>query len=216
MFGARALHCNSASHDIGLNCSIDPARHHLRCLSESDEDEASRFFQAGLLAHRMNHYAETQKFDLDSGESYPGFEQELKAWVSALPRWSDVKNSVIGAFAERLADTLSARFEDPTCLVAEAALLFCHKDSVKFFHVRELAEKVNDLLLGRHSDVKFEDRKIGSVLKNLGIHANRVTKGYRVNLTPEVRQRIHAVATLYRVLSTQPNVIRCADCKKDQ
>jgi len=214
MFGARALHCNSASHDSGLNCSVDPARHHLRCLSESDEDEASRFFQARLLAYRMSHYADAQTFELDSSESYLGLEQELKAWVSALPRGSDVKNSVIGAFAERRADSLSDRFEDPTCLVAEAALMFCHKEGSKHFYVRELAERVNDLLMGRHANVEFEDRKIGSVLKSLGIHANRVTRGYRVNLTPEVRQRIHAVATAYRVLSAQPSLVRCADCRR--
>jgi len=216
IFGARAVHCNSLSHEIGLVCRLDPARRHLACLSESDEEAASQFFQADLLAYRMSHYADVQKFEVDSNENYVGLEDEIKAWLAAIPRGSDLEDSVLRAFAERSAETESARFEDPTCLVAEAALLFCHKESTKFFYIRELAEVVNDLLKGRHADVKFEDRKIGAVLRNVGIHATRVTKGFRVNLSPEMRQRIHAVATAYRVLSAQPDVVRCADCKMPQ
>ncbi len=216
IFGARALHCHSPSQGIGLSVSVDPARHHLPCLTENDEQQQSHFFQERLLSYRMRHYSGVQDNEIDCDESYLGFHNEMKAWIGALPRGSDVKHSVINAFAERREESLSRRFEDPRCLVAEAALLFCHKDSVKHFYVGELGERVNDLLAGRHVHLKLEDRKIGSVLKNLGIHANRVTKGYRVTLTPKIRQRIHAVATAYRVLSTQPSVVRCDDCKKDQ
>ena len=216
MFGARALHCHCPSQNIGLSASIDPARRHLPCLTEKNEEEASSYFQARLLAYRMTCYEDVQKFEVDYREGNLGIEQEMRTWLAAVPRGSDLKNSITRAFAERREESMSARFDDPRCLVAEAALMFCHRTSTKYFYVGELAEKVNDLSLGRHTDVKLEDRKVGSLLKNLGIHATRVTKGFRVTLTPQVRQRIHSVATAYRVLSTEPKVTRCADCKKDQ
>ena len=90
--------------------------------------------------------------------------------------------------------------------------MFCHRKGAEHFYVRELAEKVNDLLLGRHADFKLEHRKIGSVLKNLGIRTHRVTRGYRVKLEESRRKRIHHIANSYRVLSITPKINHCAHC----
>jgi hypothetical protein len=91
--------------------------------------------------------------------------------------------------------------------------MFCHTPDAKHFLVRELAEKVNDLLIGRHADFKVEDRKIGSVLKALGVIKRRVTKGFRVDLTAETRNHLHHIGNVYQVLSAQAEVKSCAECK---
>ena len=108
----------------------------------------------------------------------------------------------------------AARYEDPKALVAEAALMFCHRKGAKEFLVRELAEKVNDLLVGRHAGFKLEDRKVGSLMRKLGIQAERRTQGYLVKLYPSVRERIHRIAAAYQSLPFQRRQnVRCAYCE---
>ena len=136
----------------------------------------------------------------------------MKTWLAAIREGSDVDQSVRHAFAEA-AMSRAMRFEDPKFLVIECALMFCHKKDAKQFFVRELAERVNDLLVGRHAGFQVEDRKVGSVLNDLGIQKRRVTKGFRVDLTQETRQRIHRLAFAYRVLSVQSDMNGCAECQ---
>jgi hypothetical protein len=100
-------------------------------------------------------------------------------------------------------------------LVVECALMFCHKKDTAYVFVRDLAEKVNDLLVGRHADFKVEDRKVGSVLNDLGIGKRRVTRGFRVDLTSEMRKRIHRIAVAYNVFAAESAVTNCADCRNN-
>jgi len=53
---------------------------------------------------------------------------------------------------------------------------------------------------------------VGLVLRSLGIHARRVTVGYKIVLTDAVRERIHFVARCYQVLSLEDGVVRCPQC----
>jgi hypothetical protein len=92
--------------------------------------------------------------------------------------------------------------------------MFCHRKGAEDFLVRELAEKVNDLLVGRHAGFKLEDRKVGSLMRKLGIQAERRTQGYRVKLYPSVRERIHRIAAAYQSLPFQRRQnVRCAYCE---
>jgi len=100
-------------------------------------------------------------------------------------------------------------------VVAEAALFFCHKPDAAHFFVGELAVKINDLLQGRHEESKLSPKRAGLVLRELGIHGERVTEGYRVVLTEVVRERIHQVAFDYRVLSLEDGVHRCRYCREE-
>jgi hypothetical protein len=98
-------------------------------------------------------------------------------------------------------------------VVAEAALFFCHKPNTDHFFIGDLAETANDLLTGRHDDRVLTDKKVGLLLRALGIHGERVVKGYKVSLTDGVRAQIHRVAEAYQVVAVQDGVSRCAHCK---
>jgi hypothetical protein len=213
-FGAHVLHCDSASGQIGLSVWINPTRLQFPNFTEDQERAMASQFQSRLVAYRMSYHARVRKFEIEAGATRSGVEDQLQTWLAALPEGSELKKSVSQAFAELNAELLGARYEDPKCLVAEAALMFCHRNAEHFL-VRELAEKVNDLLRGRHADFKLEDRKVGSVLKALGIRARRVTKGYRVKLDDAMRKRIHHIASAYQVLSIQSDAVRCAQCKSE-
>src|SRR5207248_717498 len=212
IFGARALRGSFPSDQVGISLSITPRRRVLPGFNETEDRARSDEFQSRLLAYRMDNVAQVRKFTLNAASIYLGIADQMTAWLASLPKDSEVEKSLFLSFAECQERRSAARFEDPKCLVAEAALLFSHRTGAEHFYVRELAEKVNDLLLGRHADVKLEHRKIGSVLKNLGIRTHRVTKGYRVKLDENMRKRIHSVADSYRVLSITPKTKHCVHC----
>ena len=86
------------------------------------------------------------------------------------------------------------------------ALIFCHKQQTDHFFIGDLAETVNDLLEGRHDDRVLTDKKVGLLLRALGIHGQRVVKGYKVSLTDGVREQIHRVAEAYQVVALQDGV----------
>jgi hypothetical protein len=214
IFGARALCCDSLRSQIGLNVSINPARRKLARLTETEERAMADFFQARLLAYRMIQHAEVQKSEIEPGVIDSSLADQLRTWSAAIAKSSDVRKSILVAFTQRN-DALSAdRYEDPKCLVAEAALMFCHRKGAEHFLVRELAEKINDLFVGRHAGFKLEDRKVGSILRELGIQAQRRTQGYRVKLDGPMRERIHRIAAAYQSLPFQRRQnVHCAYCE---
>lgn len=212
LFGARALTSHLPQAETGLKLSINPQRRILPALSEAEETEVTKQFQSQLLGYRFRFHSLGRSAEIESPISHPGLQDELRTWLAATWDIPDVRKSVLAAFAVRQEELSSARYEDPKCLVAEAALMFCHRGDAHFF-VGELGEKVNDLLAGRHAEYKFEDRKVGATLKELGIPAHRVTKGFRVELDDTARRRIHQVAAAYRVLSMQPATVRCELCE---
>ena len=73
---------------------------------------------------------------------------------------------------------------------------------------------MNDLLKARHEDSELSERKVGQLLRDLGIHGERVTKGYKIALTDAVRERIHQLAHADQVLPVQDGVSRCGHCSR--
>src|SRR5271166_3528389 len=76
------------------------------------------------------------------------------------------------------------------------------------------AETVNALLKGRHEESNLSAKRAGLVLRELGIHGERVAEGYKIELTDVVRERIHQLAFDYRVLSLEDGVRRCRYCRE--
>ena len=94
----------------------------------------------------------------------------------------------------------------------EAALCFCHDPSKQQFLVKEVADAVNALLVGRHEDREVNSKTVGTALRGLGLFAERVTKGFRVALTNDNSERIHRLAREYSVPSIQGGP-RCDQCE---
>jgi len=212
IFGARALHCESSNSQLGLSVFINPAQKALPTLPDREERVIADRFQSKLMAYRLSHHQQAQEFEAPESANQHGSADEMKTWLAAIGECPDLDQSIRHTFAERRAELSSVHYEDPKCLVIEAAFLFCHRKEAKHFFVRELTEKVNDLLLGRYADFELEDRKVGSVLSDLGIGRRRVTKGFRVDVTSKMRMRIHRIALAYNVLSFQAGVTHCAEC----
>ena len=204
-----------ATEEMGLSVFVHPARHSLPCFTEAEETKSAERYQSRLLALRMTRYAQVKEFELGKNETFPRWDDQQRTWLAAISECKELRTSMLAILARCRDDFAGTRFDDLKCLVAEAALMFCHRKEAQYFFVREATEKVNDLLLGRHVDLKLSDRMTGSLLRKLGIPASRVTKGFRVELNEATRRQIHEVAKAYEVLSLKKGAIRCAHCENE-
>lgn len=213
VYGAKALACDSWSTEgPGLRVSLSPSQRPLPVLTDTQEHAIAASFQSRLLRYRMLFHRQVREKKLEAGEFVPSIRDETRTWLAPICNSSDLTKSVAHWLSQRSEDLAGTRLCDPKCVVAEAALMFCHRRDAKFFYVRELREKVNDLFLGRHENLRLEDRKVGSLLRELGLCGKRVTAGYRINLVDSVREQVHRIANSYQVVSVQDRTVRCRYC----
>jgi hypothetical protein len=196
----------------GVRVSLSPAQEPPPTLTDASEREIANDFQSKLLRFRMVNYQRVCDAELDTRVFVPAMREEVRAWLAPICDCPDLRKSVLSSLMEQSRETEGARLSDERCVVAEAALLWCHKADTEQFFVRDLAKKVNDLLEGRHEERILTNKKVGLVLRDLGIKGERVVKGYRILLTESMRDKIHGIARAYRVISTQDGVARCGHC----
>ena len=196
----------------GVRVSLSPAQEPLPMLTDASEREIANDFQSKLLRFRMVNRQRVYDAELDTQAFVPAMREEVRAWLAPLCDCPDLRQSVLTSLMEQSREGEGAHLSDERCVVAEAALLFCHKADTEQFFVGDLAEKVNDLLEGRHEECILTNKKVGLVLRNLGIKGERVVKGFRILLTESMREKIHGIARAYRVISTQDGVARCRHC----
>ena len=213
VFGAKAFSADPAfANGIGLSLSLSPARDLLPTLTDASAKNIAADFQARLLRYRMVNLRRVRAARPDLRDFVPALRDEARAWLAPICDLPDLWNSVFGTLLQRSREIEGDRLSDDPCLVAEGALFFCHKADADHFFVRDLTEIVNAALKGRHEGRTLTDKKVGLLLRALGIRAHRVVRGYRISLTDEVRQQIHRIAGTYRVLSVQDGVARCRHC----
>ncbi len=212
-YGAKALSVDPESvHDIGMRVTLSPALDVPPMLTDAAEEESASDFQSKLLRYRMVNHHRVCAAQIDARAFVPAMRDEVRAWLAPVCDCPDLQRTVSGCLLQQSREVKAAGLADDLCLAAEAALFFCHKADTQQFFVGELAGRVNDLLKGRHEDRALTDKKVGLLLRALGIHGERVTKGYRILLTDSVREQIHAAARDYQVPSTQDGVARCRFC----
>lgn len=196
----------------GVRVSFSPAQEPLPTLTDASEKEIANDFQSKLLRFRMVNRQRVCDAELDTRVFVPAMREEVRAWLAPLCDCPDLRKSVTSSLLQQSQDVKGDRLSNDQCVVAEAALFFCHKPATEHFFIGDLAKTVNDLLKGRHEDRVLTDKKVGLLLRPLGIHGGRVVKGYRVLLTDPVREQIHRVAEAYQVVSVQDGIARCHHC----
>jgi hypothetical protein len=193
-----------------VRVSLPPVQDLLPTLTNAEE--AADDFQAKLLRYRLVNYRRVSQVQLDIGDFVPAMREEVRAWLAPVCDCPDLYKVVSNFLLQQSREGEGDRMSDDRCVVAEAALFFCHRSDTDHFFVGELAEMVNTLLTGRHDDRVLSDKKVGQLLRALGVHSERVVKGYKISLIDAVREQIHRVAKSYRVVSTQDGIARCHHC----
>src|SRR5713226_6498658 len=208
--GAKAFSCNGWSEsECGVRVSLSPAQDPLPVLTDAEERTVTQDFQSRLLRYRMLYHARVRDARIDCSGFVPAMRDEAHTWLAPICDCPELSQAVLEGLLRQSRETAGSRFFDPTCVAVEAALFFCHKEDTNHVFIGELTETVNTLLQGRHEDSKLSEKKVALLLRDLGIHGERVTKGYKIVLTDAVRERVHQLAHAYQVLPVQDGVSRC-------
>ncbi len=216
LYGAKAFSCEGFLADEGgLRVSVSPSKDPPAYLTDSEERVVAHGFQAKLLRYRMVHYERVRANRVDCSAFVPEMREEASTWLAPIFDCRELSKSVFEEISRQSREAAGARFFDPKCVVVEAALFFCHKPDAGHFFVGELAEKINDLLQGRHEESKLSAKRVGLVLRELGIYGDRVAEGYKIVLTDVLKERVHQLAADYRVLSLEDGVRRCGYCREE-
>lgn len=217
LYGAKAFSAEVGSTAApGIEVSISPSPRPRPMLTEAVEEQIATDLQPRLLRYRMVYHPRVRNAKVDCEKFFPMRCEEAHAWLAPLCDCPDLRDTISDYLLEVSQDATGHRFTDSKCVVSEGALSYCHEPDRREFFIRELAERVNALLKGRHEETELTDRKVGSVLRDLGIRAQRVTAGYKVLLSDAIREKIHAIAKSYRALSLQDGVVRCGHCSGDK
>jgi hypothetical protein len=215
--GAKALASTPEfANGAGVRISLAPVQQALPTLTNAEETEIAGDFQAKLLRFRMVNYQRVCDAEVDTRVFVPAMRDEVRAWLAPICDCPDLYKVVSNFLLQQSREADGDRMSDDRCVVAEAALFFCHRPDTGHFFVGELAEMVNALLTGRHDDRVLTDKKVGLLLRALGIRGERVVRGYKVSLTDAVRGQIHRLAEAYQVVPTQDGVARCSYCRVDK
>jgi hypothetical protein len=197
----------------GVRVSLSPTQEPLPTLTDANEREIANDFQSMLLRFRMVNRQRVCDAEVDTRVFVPAMREEVRAWLASIYDCPDLYKVVSNFLLQQSREAEGDRMSDDRCVVAEAALFFCHRPDTGHFFVGELAEMVNALLTGRHDDRVLSDKKVGLLLRALGIHGDRVVKGYKVSLIDAVREQIHRVAEAYQVIPAKDGVARCPHCR---
>jgi hypothetical protein len=212
-YGAKAFSANpDLDNDIGVRASLSPAQNSVRNMIDEDKEKFADNFQAKLLRYRFVNYKRVRDSRPDAEEFVPAMRDHLHTWLAPLCDCPNLQQLVRSSLLQLNRENASNRLIDARSLVAEAALFYCHKKDAGFFLIGELAECVNALLKGRHEDRELTAKKVGLVLRSLGICGERVVEGYKVMLSENVRAQIHGIARAYQVPPAFDGVKRCSHC----
>lgn len=215
VYGAKAFSCDAPPADegeLGLSVFLAPAPDPLPILTDAEARAAREDFQAQLLRYRMIYSGQVGCAEVDCRPFVPAMRDHALTWLAPICDCPELRQSVVEVLSRQSRETAGERFIDLKCIAIEAALAFCHREGVERFFVGEVAETMQLLLQGRHADFQLSPKKAGSLLGDVGISGERVTKGYKITLTGAVREQIHQLARAYQVISVQDGVSRCEHC----
>jgi hypothetical protein len=133
----------------------------------------------------------------------------LGAAVAGAPELEAKVRKVLERQQEAYAESL---WLDLRSVTIEAALARCHERERKDFLVGELTSDVMALLAGRGENSKIESREVGGVLRSIGVAGKRHGRGYRIKLTPELRQKFHRLARSFCIPVTAQGAALCPEC----
>ncbi len=194
--------------------TMSPMSAPVSLFTDAQEEAAAAIFQAKLVRYRLLNYTHVRDARIDLSAFGPELQEQAHAWLAPIRDCPELVESVSREILGQEREIMGARFSDPRCVVAEAALSSCHSAGIRQIFVSELTQLANTLLAGRHEEPGLSPKRIGSILHQLGIDTQRVARGFKVDLDMRTRERIHRVAIGYGVLSLN-GVRRCDLCPQE-
>lgn len=147
---------------------------------------------------RFTHYLAVKSFRLPSGtlqDFTPRMKQVALALVAPIQDDTESASVVLLALRERDHDSEIERALEPEWLAATILFELIHEGPIHSILVGGIAASINEKLKFRGEDFRISARKIGSVLKSLGLNTETLgSLGRGLLFTPAMNKQIHTVA----------------------
>jgi hypothetical protein len=155
-------------------------------------------FQPELLTFRFTNYSRVKSFRLPPGtlqDLTPRMRQVALALVAPVQDDTESASVVLSALRERDCAAKIERALEPEWLTEENLFRLIHEGPIHSILVGGIAASINEKLKFRGEDFRISARKVGSVLKSLGLKTETLGGlGRGLLFGPAMRRQIHAVA----------------------
>jgi hypothetical protein len=160
--------------------------------------EIEQQFQPEMLMFRFMNHSRVKSFRLPSNAQQdftPRMKQVALALVAPIQDDTESRSIVLSALRERDRDAEIERSLEPEWLAATILFELVHERSIHSILVGGIASSINVKLKFRGEDFRISARKIGAVLKSLGVRTESLgSLGRGLLFTPAMKRQIHAVA----------------------
>ncbi len=178
--------------------SMLPSRKETQPLDDIAMCQIAHRFQPELLMFRFTNYSAVKSFRLPSGmlqDITPRMKQVALALVAPIQDDKGSASVVLLALRGRDHDSEIERALEPEWLAATILFELIHEGPIHSILVGGIAASINEKLKFRGEDFRISARKIGSVLKSLGLRTEALgSLGRGLLFTPAMNKQIHKVA----------------------
>jgi hypothetical protein len=155
-------------------------------------------FQSELLMYRFTSYSRVKKFRLASKtlqDCIPRTRQIGHALAAPIQGHSENESIILSTLRERDSEAEAERLLEPEWLVGEALFRECHEGEISSILVGGIAASINQKLEFQGEDFRIGARRVGWVLKSLGVPTQRLgSLGRGLTITSSQRRQVHAIA----------------------
>ena len=178
--------------------SMLPSENETQPLDDVAMRQIADRFQPELLMLRFANYSTVKSFRLPSctlQDFTPRMKQVALALLAPIQGHRENESIVLSKLRERDRDAQTERSLEPEWLTAEILLGLVHERPIHSILIGGIASSINEKLKFRGEDFRIGARKIGSVLKSLGLKTESLGRlGRGLLFTPAMNRQIHAVA----------------------
>jgi len=178
--------------------SMLPAGNETQPLDDVAMRQIAQQFQPEMLMFRFANYSSVKSFRLASSV-LEDFTRRMKqvalALLAPIQGHAESESIVLSALRERDRAGKIERALEPEWLAEEILFGLIHEGPIHSILVGGIAASINRKLKFRGEDFRISARKIGSVLKSLGLRTESLGGlGRGLLFTPSMNKQIHAVA----------------------
>jgi len=207
---ADSEHCRDLGNALRISLTLKAGQPSVPFTDEEAEELAQRF-QGQLLRYRLEHTAHMAHSTFDASHFTWGTRQLVRLLGRPLAS-AVLQEQLVSLLADRDEETRAEQAIDCRSAVVEVLLACCHDSSLTRVYVAEVTEGVNALLGERLEDVTVGARRVGAVLKELGLCTERIDKSGRgLELRESTRRLIHRLAVQYGI-GTADGAELCRHC----
>jgi hypothetical protein len=203
VIASRQLPDDTALVNRAVVISMLPSLMELRPLSAEEMRRIAEQFQPRLLMFRLSRRSAVRDFRMQAcnlDDMTPRARQLARVLLAPLQGDEQAQADLINVLRECDRETQLERFLEPEWLVEEVLFAIDHdrlpNGGRRFaILVGGVAGDVNNMLERRGEDLRFSPRRVGAVLKSLGIKTRRIGNlGRGLMFTPGFHRKVHEVA----------------------